>query len=57
MDNVPERRHRAHIQRAGQAAVRLLLVDTGCGIAPENLTRIFSTASPQRKDGPRIWPP
>jgi C4-dicarboxylate-specific signal transduction histidine kinase len=51
MDEVPERRLELHIQRAGQAAVQLVMVDTGCGIAPENLTRIFSHGFTTKKDG------
>jgi len=31
--------------------VRLIMRDTGCGIAPENLTRIFSHGFTTKKDG------
>jgi two-component system, NtrC family, sensor kinase len=51
MDNAAERRLELHIQRAGHAAVRLIMLDTGCGIAPENLTRIFSHGFTTKKDG------
>jgi two-component system, NtrC family, sensor kinase len=51
MDNSEERRLELHIQRAGQAAVRLIMLDTGCGIAPENLTKIFSHGFTTKKDG------
>jgi C4-dicarboxylate-specific signal transduction histidine kinase len=42
MDACRERRLDIRIQRAGEAAVRVVVRDTGCGIPPENLTRIFS---------------
>jgi C4-dicarboxylate-specific signal transduction histidine kinase len=51
MDNAPERRLELSIEKAGQAAVRLTMVDTGCGIAPENLTRIFSHGFTTKRDG------
>jgi C4-dicarboxylate-specific signal transduction histidine kinase len=51
MDEVPERRLELHIQKAGGSAVRLVMMDTGCGIAPENLTRIFSHGFTTKKDG------
>jgi len=51
MDNAPERRLELTIRKAGQAAVRLTMLDTGCGIASENLTRIFSHGFTTKKDG------
>jgi C4-dicarboxylate-specific signal transduction histidine kinase len=51
MDDVPERRLELHISQAGHAAVQLVMLDTGCGIAPENLTRIFSHGFTTKKDG------
>jgi len=51
MDDVPERRLELRISRAGLAAVQLTMLDTGCGIAPENLTRIFSHGFTTKRDG------
>jgi signal transduction histidine kinase len=35
----------------GEARVRIIVADNGVGIAPENLTRIFSHGFTTRKDG------
>jgi C4-dicarboxylate-specific signal transduction histidine kinase len=51
MDACRERRLDIRIQRAGEAAVRVVVRDTGCGIPPENLTRIFSHGFTTKKDG------
>jgi two-component system NtrC family sensor kinase len=51
MDDAPERQLDLEIHRAGEGVVRLTIRDTGCGIPPENLTRIFSHGFTTKKDG------
>ncbi len=51
MDACRERRLELRIHRAGEATVRVTVRDTGCGIPPENLTRIFSHGFTTKKDG------
>jgi len=51
MDSTEERRLHVTIRRTDEGAVRLIMRDTGCGIAPENLTRIFSHGFTTKKDG------
>jgi C4-dicarboxylate-specific signal transduction histidine kinase len=51
MDGSIERRLDVRIERAGANAVRVAMRDTGCGIPPENMTRIFSHGFTTKKDG------
>jgi len=51
MESCTERRLVLGIQRQGEYAVRVTVRDTGCGIPPENLTRIFSHGFTTKRDG------
>jgi C4-dicarboxylate-specific signal transduction histidine kinase len=52
MDTSIERRLELRIDRpGGGGAVRITMRDTGCGIPPDNLTRIFSHGFTTKKDG------
>lgn len=51
MDSCAERRLVLNISRPGQRTVRVTVSDTGCGIPPENLTRIFSHGFTTKRDG------
>jgi C4-dicarboxylate-specific signal transduction histidine kinase len=51
MDHCIERRLELVIEPCGDKAVRAIVRDTGCGIPPENLTRIFSHGFTTKKDG------
>jgi PAS domain S-box-containing protein len=46
----PDKRLTARVDQ-GNGCVRIAIADTGCGIAPENLTRIFSHGFTTKKDG------
>lgn len=47
----PERRIRVRLYRHGSDRIRIAVEDTGVGIPPENLTRIFSHGFTTRRDG------
>ena len=49
--NQPEKRVTIRIQAGGAGRVKIAVADTGVGIAPENLTRIFSQGFTTRKGG------
>ncbi len=49
--NRPDKRVTVRIQPAGTDRVRIAIGDNGVGIAPENLTRIFSQGFTTRKGG------
>lgn len=53
MESVPrkERKLTVGIQNKGRDRVRITVRDQGCGIAPENLTRIFSHGFTTKTDG------
>jgi len=51
MDECDHRQLDLEIQRSGAATVRVTIRDTGCGIPPENLTRIFSHGFTTKRDG------
>jgi C4-dicarboxylate-specific signal transduction histidine kinase len=51
MDECEDRRLELEIKRASESAVCVTMRDTGCGIPPENLTRIFSHGFTTKKDG------
>ena len=51
-DSAPnEKRLTLRIRRMNETTVAIIVTDTGVGIAPENLTRIFSHGFTTRKDG------
>jgi signal transduction histidine kinase len=47
----PELKLRIGTQSQGSPTIRFEVIDNGCGIAPENLTRIFSYGFTTRQDG------
>jgi ligand-binding sensor domain-containing protein/signal transduction histidine kinase len=47
----PDKTVRVRLQRRGQERVSIEIADNGIGIAPENLTRIFSHGFTTRKNG------
>jgi len=49
--NTGERRLDLIVRKEGEETVRVIVRDTGCGIPPENLTRIFSHGFTTKKDG------
>jgi PAS domain S-box-containing protein len=49
--NLPDRRVTVRAKAAGPGRVKIEVADNGIGIAPENLTRIFSQGFTTRKDG------
>jgi ligand-binding sensor domain-containing protein/signal transduction histidine kinase len=49
--NQPEKSIRIRIHRWGEDRVRIEVKDTGVGLPPENLTRIFSHGFTTRRDG------
>ncbi len=46
-----EKRLTLRIRQQDDSIVALSVIDTGCGIPPENLTRIFSHGFTTRRDG------
>jgi signal transduction histidine kinase len=46
-----EKKVTIHVQAVPENRVRIAVKDTGMGIAPENLTRIFSQGFTTRKEG------
>ena len=49
--NNPDRLIRVHVYRWGEDRIRVTVEDTGVGLAPENLTRIFSHGFTTRRGG------
>jgi signal transduction histidine kinase len=47
----PDKRIRVRIRRWGEDRIRIVVEDTGVGLPPENLTRIFSHGFTTRRDG------
>jgi C4-dicarboxylate-specific signal transduction histidine kinase len=47
----PERRIQVCIRRWGEDRMRITVEDTGVGVAPETLTRIFSHGFTTKRDG------
>ncbi len=45
------KRIRVHIERWGEDRIRIAVEDTGVGLAPENLTRVFSHGFTTKRDG------
>jgi C4-dicarboxylate-specific signal transduction histidine kinase len=46
-----EKRIRVRIRRWGEDRIRIVVEDTGVGLAPENLTRVFSHGFTTKRDG------
>ena len=49
--NHQEKRIRVHIHRCGEERIRIAVEDSGVGLAPKNLTRIFSHGFTTKRDG------
>jgi C4-dicarboxylate-specific signal transduction histidine kinase len=51
MNDSPEKTLTLGIQVTAEATVRIIIGDTGCGIAPENTTRVFAHGFTTKTDG------